>query len=56
MQSQDREWESVMEDMRRWNNQLSQRKRDMRYDFDREEWIDPPPPQLTGRFRDRIAF
>ena len=56
MQSQDREWESVMEDMGRWNDQLSQRKRDMRYNFDREEWIDPPPPQLTGRFRDRMAF
>jgi hypothetical protein len=56
MQSQDREWESVMENMGRWNDQLSQRKRDMRYDFDREEWIDPPPPQLTGRFRDKWAF
>ena len=58
MQSQDRGWESVMENMGRWQDQLSQRKRDMRYDFDREKWIEPSPPQLTGRsrFGDRIAF
>ena len=55
-QGQDRAWKSLIANMERWQNQLSQRKRDTRYDFDREKWIDPPPPQLTGRFRDRMAF
>ena len=54
--SQDREWDRYKTNMRRWEEQLSQRKRDRRYDFNRGEWIDPPPPQLTGRFRDRLAF
>ena len=54
--SQDREWDRYKTNMRRWEDQLSQRKRDRRYDFNRGEWIDPPPPQLTGRFRDRLAF
>ena len=54
--SQDREWDRYKTNMRRWEEQLSQRNRDRRYDFNRGEWIDPPPPQLTGRFRDRMAF
>ena len=33
-QSQDREWKSLFAIMERWQNQLSQRKRDTRYDFD----------------------
>jgi hypothetical protein len=55
-QGQDRAWKSLMANMKRWQDQLSQRKQQTRYDFDREKWIDPPPPQLTGRFRDRMAF
>jgi len=55
-QSQDRAWKSLFANMERWQNQLSQRKGDMRYDFDREKWIEPSPPQLTGRSRNRIAF
>ena len=55
-QSQNREWKSLFAIMERWQNQLSQRKRDTRYDFDREKWIEPSPPQLTGRSRNRIAF
>jgi len=55
-QSQNREWKSLFAIMERWQNQLSQRKRDRRYDFDREKWIEPSPPQLTGRSRNRIAF
>jgi hypothetical protein len=56
MRSQDREWDRYKANMGRWEDQLSQRKGDRRYDFDREKWIDPAPPQLTGRFRNRIAF
>jgi hypothetical protein len=55
-QGQDRAWKGLIANMERWQDQLSQRKRDRRYDFDREEWIEPSPPQLTGRFRDRMAF
>tara|TARA_R100001086_G_scaffold173780_1_gene95306 strand:+ start:283 stop:723 length:441 start_codon:yes stop_codon:yes gene_type:complete len=45
--------QSIME---RWLDQLRRSKENLDYDFDREEWIEPPPPQLTGRFRDRMAF
>jgi hypothetical protein len=42
--------------MKRWLDQLGRSKENLDYDFDRGEWIEPPPPQLTGRSRDRIAF
>ena len=41
--------------MDRWLDQLRQSKVS-NYDFDREEWIASPPPQLTGRSRNRMAF